>query len=657
MSLFRSAWPIALVLATAACQATPAGVDATVPERPVAPQASLAPFADEAEFERLLASWSKRAEEQAQRNTDDALYSVSKPAPAPAPAAMAVAEATPALDSITVTGTRIDAPDESITNVQTAGVDEGGIVKRHGDHLVALRRGRLFTVRIGGDALQPVSVVDAFAPGSDPSAGWYDEMLVGGDTVVVVGYHYDRGGTELVLFDIARDGALRYRDTWHLRSNDYYSARNYASRLIGDTLVFYTPMHIGAWSLGDRDFLPGLRRWRPGAVPGDFKRILPATSIYRTDAELDPFEHEIALHTVTRCDLSAPELDCRSSAILGPAGRVFYVSADSVFVWTTDDGANQDGDGSAVFRIPLDARAPTALKTRGTPIDQLSFLHDSGEHLNVLLSAYGRGEGMWGDTTSGGALALLRLPLASFGDGSTSAPASAYRRLPGVAEGDVQNRYVGDWLVYGHARQRWNAGTDAGAAGSAHALRYAARDPVQPLALGHGAERIEAMGGDAILVGSAGHDLHFTSVQLGTREATARHVYVQANAAQGESRSHGFFYRGESDQQGIVGLPVIAQRRNNAMQRYLDESASVLYLRNRALRLSRMGELVADADRAVDDGCKASCVDWYGNARPIFVGERVFALLGYELVEGRVANERIVERRRTSFAPVAAISD
>ena len=34
--------------------------------------------------------------------------------------------------------------DESVTNVQHAGVDEGGNVKVHGNHLVVLRRGRLF---------------------------------------------------------------------------------------------------------------------------------------------------------------------------------------------------------------------------------------------------------------------------------------------------------------------------------------------------------------------------------------------------------------------------------------------------------------------------------------------------------------------------------
>ena len=53
---------------------------------------------------------------------------------------------------------------ESVTNTQHAGVDEGGIVKVHGDHLVVLRRGRLFTVAIGDQALKPISNIDAFGP-------------------------------------------------------------------------------------------------------------------------------------------------------------------------------------------------------------------------------------------------------------------------------------------------------------------------------------------------------------------------------------------------------------------------------------------------------------------------------------------------------------
>ena len=82
---------------------------------------------------------------------------------------MSKAESSPtgvALDGVTAD----DAKDaESVTNTQHAGVDEGGIVKVHGDHLVILRRGRLFTVRIGDGSLSPVASLDAYAPDVNPS--------------------------------------------------------------------------------------------------------------------------------------------------------------------------------------------------------------------------------------------------------------------------------------------------------------------------------------------------------------------------------------------------------------------------------------------------------------------------------------------------------
>jgi hypothetical protein len=71
-----------------------------------------------------------------------------------------------------------------------------------------------------------------------------------------------------------------------------------------------------------------------------------------------------------------------------------------------------------------------------------------------------------------------------------------------------------------------------------------------------------------------------------------------------------------------------------------------------------VGQLGASPDAVRDDACEASCVDCYGNARPIFSGQRIFALLGYELVEGQLIGagliERSDERRRISFAPNAA---
>src|SRR4030095_16689860 len=106
-------------------------------------------------------------------------------------------------------------------------------------HLVILRRGHLFTIAINDGELKPISVIDAFGPDLDPDGSWYDEMLISEDTMVVIGYSYSRSGTEVGLFDINKDGQLAYRSTYHLRSNDYYSSRNYASRLIGNKLIFY----------------------------------------------------------------------------------------------------------------------------------------------------------------------------------------------------------------------------------------------------------------------------------------------------------------------------------------------------------------------------------------------------------------------------------
>src|SRR6059058_545395 len=225
--------------------------------------------------------------------------------------------------------------EESITNTQHAGVDEGGIVKLHGDHLVVLRRGRLFTVAIGDGSLKPISTVDAFGPDIDPRYTWYDEMLVSEDTVAVIGYSYERGGTEVGLFRIDRAGNLAYRSTYHLRSNDYYSSRNYASRLIGSKLIFYTPLYLNPYSTDPFAQFPAVRKWHKGATPQEFQRIVAATRVYRPERQLDS-TYGLALHTVTVCDLAQDDFKCEATAVLGAPGRVFYVSPDSVYVWTTN---------------------------------------------------------------------------------------------------------------------------------------------------------------------------------------------------------------------------------------------------------------------------------------------------------------------------------
>jgi hypothetical protein len=259
---------------------------------------------------------------------------------------------------------------------------------------------------------------------------------------------------------------------------------------------------------------------------------------------------------------------------------------------------------------------------------------------------------MWGSESGAGRLALLRVPLSHFGDGRGAAQREHYRLLPGSAAGGQQNRFIGDWLVYGGGEAAW-------------ALRYAG-DPAGPdaqrLDPGHRVERIEALGRDAVLVGNRGDDLVFSSLALGTaREARLADRHLRPGARQGETRSHGFYYQPTGAGEGLLGLPVLGAGapRRAGVYGGSQGSASVIYLRERGLGFTSLGELVADAAAARDDACKASCVDWYGNARPIFLGGRLFALMGYELVEGRLdkpvgwsgRGEQLSERRRISFAP------
>lgn len=591
-------------------------------------------FGSEQELERYL---KQLFEKQKQRMRGE-VTQLSDGAVANAPAAQPSAEK----------AVKSKGDDDSVTNTQHAGVDEGGIVKVHGDHLVVLRRGRLFTVAIGDGALKPISQVDSFAPDIDPSGTWYDEMLVSGDTVVVIGYSYERGGTEVGLFNISDNGQLSYRSTYHLRSNDYYSSRNYASRLIGDKLIFYTPLYLYFGAKDPFSSFPAVRKWHKNAKPEEFQRIVSATRVYRPEKEL-PVDYGTALHTVTVCDLANGGFTCQATSVLGPAGRVFYVSPDSVYVWASSwYGHGKDKSPSMVFRMPLDGSGPSALRVSGSPVDQFSFLQSEDQHLNVLVRSDSSGDGMWAAEVAEGDVALMRVPVMSFSDGSEAVPASSYRRLPKPEGYTFQNRFVEDYLIYGTG-SGWGYPEEKKDDKSNLFIVNWKQGNSHQLTLPHGVDRIEQMGSDAVIVGTDGKDLHFSSLRLGEwPEIVSR--YTRKGASQGELRSHGFFYKPDGDNTGMLGLPISVPGRPG-YQHLFETSAAILFLRNDSLQFREVGELGAQSEKAVNDQCRASCVDWYGNARPLFLRGRLFALLGYELVEGTIDDGRMKELRRISYAP------
>ena len=536
--------------------------------------------------------------------------------------------------------------DESITNNQHAGVDEGGIVKMHGDFLIVLRRGRLFTVAVGDDRLKPVSVADAFGGEIDPQGTWYDEMLISGDTIAVIGYSYSRGGTEVGLFQIDGRGNLTYRSTYHLKSNDYYSSRNYASRMIDGKLIFYSPFYLPMY--GDDPYVnfPAIRKWHRGAKASEFTKIIPTTQIYNGVRNPDTVG-QLALHTVTACDIDGGEMSCKATGVIGPPGNVFYVSAKNVYVWASDWYGS--GASSMLYNLPLDGSSPSALGVAGSPVDQFSFLEGNDGYLNVLVRANGTGTGMWRSEVSSGDVALMRVRTDSFADCNQAVPESSYRALPKPNGYTFQNRFVGNHLLYGTGSGWLPKDKRDGS------ILYVANldgGKVSELELPHGVDRIEALGSNAIVVGTVGTDLDFTTVRLGSKPKVADRKVIN-NASQGELRSHGFFYKPDGTESGVLGLPV-SQAGRAGYEHLFNGSASISFFRNESLQLTEIGKLNSSHRRAADDHCRASCVDWYGNARPIFAKGRIFALLGYELVEGEISDGEIYELRRANFAPVKA---
>jgi len=253
---------------------------------------------------------------------------------------------------------------------------------------------------------------------------------------------------------------------------------------------------------------------------------------------------------------------------------------------------------------------------------------------------------MWAPEARAGGVALASVALSSFGNHqSIERDTTQYVDLPKPEGWSMQNRFVGDSVLYGTGIG-WGRPEATNSKVFVHRLSGSRETRNVPLP--HGVDRIEAMGDDAVVIGSDGKNLHFTAMQLGgAPRVVDRHV--ERNAMQGETRSHGFFFKPTADEDGLLGLPVRGGE-EPGFSHLVNGSASVLFLRVTDLRFSSLGGLRSRPDN-IDDQCVASCVDWYGNARPIFWQNRIFALLGYELVEGRIEDREIVEVARATMLP------
>lgn len=547
--------------------------------------------------------------------------------------------------------------DPSITHNQESGVDEGDIVKAVGDWFVVLRRGRLFTVRQVQDALQPVAEVATYPLGYYSST-LYDELLVHERRIVVVGYDHFHQTTEVALFRLDDAGGLTHEGTHFIGSNDYYSSRGYASRLVNGTLVFYMPVTLSSQQ-GQQpaDELPKVRTWMNGIGYSDWNPILSRMDIYKPlQTTLWPM-----LHTVVRCDLNARDFSCTASALMGPGTNTFYVSRNAVYVWVSPgfeswkiEGERYDVErirDSVVYRLPLDGSEPEALRTRGSPTDAFSLRESEDGHLEALLVSKVQGNTRWGPELSyvDGRVALMRAPLSSFSRELAPFRPEDFTVLPGPTQGLFQNRFVGNHVLWGSGalKSEW---TPSPGEQSVWVTDVRWPREVHRLTLEHAVARLEPLGPQgALVVGEDPSGLHLTTLALGDGGPERRGSLRYPSSTQGETRSHAFFFKpAGTGGGGVMGLALRLQGGEWSHLRY--GSAEVSFMRvDPDLKLSRLGMLRATATSSYDDSCNTSCTDWYGNTRPIFHRDRVFALMGYEFLEARVTESAVEETFRVSY--------
>lgn len=547
-----------------------------------------------------------------------------------------VADAPPVAAAPSPDGAAVE-DDSGITNNQEAGVDEGGIVKVVGDYLVVLRRGRLFTIRAEngtGDTLELVDTINAFPPKHSTNT-WYDELLIHDRKIIVVGYSYGYHATEIGRFLLEEDGTISHQATNFLRSNDYYSSRNFASRLVDDKLIFYMPFEFyHRFNDAGRITLPGQAQLLDSGKVGDWRDIIDTETIIRPIEETtDP-----VLHTIATCDLSTNDFVCQATSLIGPSSRTFYVSPKAVYLWMSSTGA------SSAYRLPFDGSSPSAVLAEGVPTDQFSFKETDDGLLHVLLRESGYGDTMWAPEFRDGGIALLSLPLSQFSSQPVKVALSDYVILPKVDGYQMQNRFVGNHVLYG-TEASWGRSENDRESVHIYDLKTKANTSIP---ISHDVQRIEAIGDNAMVIGSHEDDLVFSSIELHD-EPRVVDSFTLENSSQGEHRSHGFFYKQLSRTTGMLGLPTRSE--SSFLDELTEASASVIYLSVENNKLSRLGSLDSALRPNVDDHCQASCVDWYGNSRPIFWRNRIFALLGYDLVEGHIQDNKITEVRRLDYTP------
>lgn len=544
------------------------------------------------------------------------------------------------LDRIEVTGSRISAADV-ITNNQEAGIEEGGIVKKSGDYLIVLRSGTLYSIALREGGSDSLLVVDRLLAAEDDSGRgvWYDEILALDGRIILLGYG---DGSQLIGFDLDDAGRLHRRWHYTLSSNDYYSGDNYGMRLHGEHLVFKLSIEVDAI---ERMRWP---TWRHADVPDGERHPLVDSHQILLPGLVSEYPQ---LHLLLSCPLSALDagrIDCRARGAMGDGHAELYVAGSTAYLALSawDDALYLDPQFNAwgfsptmdweqlqahrqtwLVRVPLDrADPPGFARIRGELRNQFWLKEADGE-LHVL-SSMGH--------APGSSLLLHRLSPRDFGT-ENEALFAPHRRLDGPTTGPVRLTEQAAYIARTPKRE-----SEAGRASlTVVPLRGAV---TAELGLDFEPRRLEPALGHVVVIGES------SSGGLGLALLTDRAAPTLLDRTgidglrESEHRSHAFNAGSPTPGSRVFGLPVVRSGADPDAE--YDAVSDLLLMDMSANRLRQLGLVDMASSSRPEPECELSCVDWYGNARVFFIGERLFALSADQLVELRLHGDALREVAR-----------
>ncbi len=575
------------------------------------------------------------------------------------------------LDKVVVTGSKISAAD-LITNNQVVGVDEGDIIKRYQNMLIVLRKGKLYSLDISETYPQKITKideVDAFSPYWKHKA-WFDEILIDKGMVLVLGFNYDMDSAEIIRFNLTNDGKFSYKDNYLIMSEDYFDEESYASRLFNHQYTTYIPIELDTES-GIKGQLPKIVK-----VEDDFNgdeddliwnSLIEISDIYYPiQTVLNPM-----LHSFIVCPLDEDVLICNGVGIISSWDNLYYNNGENIYMWTsawkeealkykqikTEETLydyktsyrnenqynyktryryeinNKDVDelyNPLVYRISLDTFDVVAIQVKVMPTSQFAFHHqDNALYLFGLLDKK--------------KAQLVKMPDSQF-DKSASMSSILVREINNGAEITSTQRYVGNYFLIGDDGYDF---VEDKIIKPLTAIHFKNGNK-KTISLSNYAKRIEAINNKALVIGKT-LDNNLGVSLFSPDNPNEIQQTTLLDRLEGESRSHAFNYT-YLDNYFLAGITTQNKDKAENEDGYYywdDNTSSDITFIGGNKNVDYIGELKSQVTPSKK--CKVSCEDWYGNSRPFFIGKRIFALSGDELIEAELVNGEIIEKDRINI--------